>query len=171
MEGKSFDQVKEEGRKVWDKTLGVFDVEMDLDKMRTFYSCLYRSVLFPRQFLRSSMPVASRFIIVPTMVKYCRGICLPIPVFGILSVAFFRCLNLVYPSMNAEIQEGLLNTYKESGFLPEWASLRDIGAVWSGTIPLLWLRMHIMKDITPKEIQETLYEAMLKTANDCTSSR
>ena len=36
LEGKSFDQVKEEGRKVWDKTLGVFDVEMDLDEMRTF---------------------------------------------------------------------------------------------------------------------------------------
>ena len=71
LEGKSFDQVKEEGRKVWDKTLGVFDVEMDLDEMRTFYSCLYRSVLFPG--------------------KYCRGICLPIPVFGILSVVFFRC--------------------------------------------------------------------------------
>ena len=38
----------------------------------------------------------------------------------------FRCLfpllNLVYPSVNAEIQEGLLNTFRESGFFPEWAS-------------------------------------------------
>ena len=38
----------------------------------------------------------------------------------------FRCLfpllNLVYPSRNKEIQEGLINTYKESGFFPEWAS-------------------------------------------------
>ena len=90
LEGKSFDQVKEEGRKVWDKTLGVFDVEMDLDEMRTFYSC-FTVLCFSRAVSTSSMPVASRFIIVPTMVKYCRGICLPIPVFGILSVVFFRC--------------------------------------------------------------------------------
>ena len=38
----------------------------------------------------------------------------------------FRCLfpllNLVYPSVNAEIQAGLANAYRESGFLPEWAS-------------------------------------------------
>ena len=38
----------------------------------------------------------------------------------------FRCLfpflNLMYPSVNKEIQEGLVNTYKESGFFPEWAS-------------------------------------------------
>ena len=38
----------------------------------------------------------------------------------------FRCLfpflNLMYPSMNEKMQEGLANTYKESGFLPEWAS-------------------------------------------------
>jgi predicted alpha-1,2-mannosidase len=31
-------------------------------------------------------------------------------------------LNLLYPEMNAKMQEGLINTYKESGFFPEWAS-------------------------------------------------
>ena len=38
----------------------------------------------------------------------------------------FRCLfpflNLMYPEMNQKMQEGLVNAYKESGFLPEWAS-------------------------------------------------
>jgi predicted alpha-1,2-mannosidase len=38
----------------------------------------------------------------------------------------FRCLfpflNLVYPEMNEKMQEGLINTYKESNFFPEWAS-------------------------------------------------
>ena len=36
--------------------------------------------------------------------------------------ALFPLLNLMYPSVNKEIQEGLINTYKESGFFPEWAS-------------------------------------------------
>ncbi|MBR1719299.1 MAG: glycoside hydrolase family 92 protein, partial [Phocaeicola sp.] len=38
----------------------------------------------------------------------------------------FRCLfpfiNRIYPSMGEKMQEGLLNTYLESGFFPEWAS-------------------------------------------------
>ncbi|MCL8000811.1 glycoside hydrolase family 92 protein, partial [Brucella sp. 21LCYQ03] len=36
--------------------------------------------------------------------------------------SLFPLLNLLYPSMNTQMQEGLVNAYKESGFLPEWAS-------------------------------------------------
>ncbi|MDH6311235.1 putative alpha-1,2-mannosidase, partial [Dysgonomonas sp. PF1-14] len=36
--------------------------------------------------------------------------------------SLFPFLNLMYPEMNVKMQEGLVNTYKESGFLPEWAS-------------------------------------------------
>src|SRR6202012_5973583 len=37
-------------------------------------------------------------------------------------------LNLVYPSLNKEMQEGLVNDYKEGGWLPEWSApgYRDI---------------------------------------------
>ena len=48
---RTFDQVKEEGRKAWNDVLGRIKVEDDnADRLRTFYSCLYRSVLFPRRF-------------------------------------------------------------------------------------------------------------------------
>ena len=121
LEGKSFDQVKEEGRKVWDKTLGVFDVEMDLDEMRTFYSCLYRSVLFPRSFYEIDAQ--------GQVMHYSPYNGEVLPGYMFTDTGFwdtFRCLfpflNLMYPSMNAKMQEGLANTYKESGFLPEWAS-------------------------------------------------
>src|SRR5690606_26673523 len=36
--------------------------------------------------------------------------------------SLFPLLNLLYPSMNDRMQEGLVNAYKESGYLPEWAS-------------------------------------------------
>ena len=36
--------------------------------------------------------------------------------------SLFPLLNLMYPSQSREMQEGLLNTYRESGFFPEWAS-------------------------------------------------
>ena len=36
--------------------------------------------------------------------------------------SLFPLVNLVYPSMGEQMQEGLLNAYLESGFFPEWAS-------------------------------------------------
>ena len=47
----SFDQVAEQGRKTWNETLSRIEVnDPNVDHLRTFYSCLYRSVLFPRSF-------------------------------------------------------------------------------------------------------------------------
>lgn len=46
-----FDAVKARGRKTWNDVLGKIEVKsQDIDHLRTFYSCLYRSVLFPRSF-------------------------------------------------------------------------------------------------------------------------
>ncbi len=42
--------------------------------------------------------------------------------------SLFPLLNLVYPSINREIQQGLVNVALESGFLPEWL-VRDTGTV------------------------------------------
>lgn len=36
--------------------------------------------------------------------------------------ALYPFLNLMYPSINREMQEGLINDYKEGGWLPEWSS-------------------------------------------------
>lgn len=45
----SFDEVMNKGRQRWNEVLGRVEVEDDnMDRLRTFYSCLYRSVLFPR---------------------------------------------------------------------------------------------------------------------------
>lgn len=82
----------------------------------------------------------------------------------------FRCLfpllNFAYPAMNAKIQEGLLNTYKESGFLPEWASPGHRGCM-VGNNSASVVSDAILKDITPREYHLPLYEAMLATANSC----
>lgn len=36
--------------------------------------------------------------------------------------SLFPLMNLVYPDQSVKVQEGLVNAYLESGFLPEWAS-------------------------------------------------
>lgn len=122
LDGTTFDALVAKGKDRWNEVLGRIEVKDDnIDNLRTFYSCLYRSLLFPRMFYETDEN--------GQIVHYSpyNGEVLPGSMFT--DTGFwdtFRCLfpflNLVYPSMNVKMQEGLVNAYKESGFLPEWAS-------------------------------------------------
>lgn len=122
VENKDFETVKQEGRDVWNQVLGRMEVEDEnIDNKRTFYSMLYRATLFPRKLYE----IDSKGNIVhysPYNGKTLPGYMYTDTGFWDTFRALFPLLNLVYPSVNKEIQEGLVNTYKESGFLPEWAS-------------------------------------------------
>ena len=118
----SFDEVKARGRNTWNDVLGRIEVKSDdIDHLRTFYSCLYRSVLFPRSFYEKNAN--------GEIVHYSPYNGEVLPGYMFTDTGFwdtFRCLfpllNVMYPSMNEKMQAGLVNAYKESGFLPEWAS-------------------------------------------------
>ena len=120
---KTLEQVSEEGRQEWNKVLSTIDVqdESDIDRLRTFYSCLYRSVLFPRSFYEINAE--------GEVVHYSpyNGETLPGYLFADTGFwdtfrALFPLVNLMWPSMSQKMQEGWANAYKESGFLPEWSA-------------------------------------------------
>ena len=119
---RTLEQVACDAKEKWNDVLGRIEVEdNDADKLRTFYSCLYRSVLFPRSFYEIDAK--------GEVVHYSPYNGKVLPGYMFTDTGFwdtFRCLfpflNLMYPSVNVRIQEGLANAYKESGFLPEWAS-------------------------------------------------
>ena len=118
----NFDRIKADALARWNDVLGRITVDdPDIDRLRTFYSCLYRSVLFPRSLYEIDAD--------GNPIHYSPYNGQTLPGYMFTDTGFwdtFRCLfpllNLVYPSMNVKMQEGLANTYRESGFLPEWAS-------------------------------------------------
>lgn len=116
------DQLKQQGRQRWNEVLGKIEVEDEnIDHLRTFYSCLYRSVLFPRAFYEKD--AAGEIVhYSPYNGTIQKGYMFTDTGFWDTFRCLFPLLNLMYPSENVKIQEGLANTYKESGFLPEWAS-------------------------------------------------
>lgn len=116
------DQLKQQGRQCWNEVLGKIEVEDEnIDHLRTFYSCLYRSVLFPRAFYEKD--AAGEIVhYSPYNGTIQKGYMFTDTGFWDTFRCLFPLLNLMYPSENVKIQEGLANTYKESGFLPEWAS-------------------------------------------------
>ena len=122
LKGGDLEQLKEAGRARWNEVLGKIEIEdTNIDHLRTFYSCLYRSVLFPRSLYEINAQ-GEPIHYSPYNGEICKGYMFTDTGFWDTFRCLFPLLNLVYPSENVKMQEGLVNAYLESGFLPEWAS-------------------------------------------------
>jgi predicted alpha-1,2-mannosidase len=118
----TFDETCARGRDRWNEVLGRIEVEDDnVDDLRTFYSCLYRSVLFPRD-LSEIDAAGNRVHYSPYNGQVLPGEMFTDTGFWDTFRSLFPLVNLVYPEMGARMQAGLVNAWLESGFLPEWAS-------------------------------------------------
>ncbi len=158
----NFDQVCQKGKEIWNRELSRISVEGGTsDQVKTFYSCLYRTMLFPRKFFEFDRE--GRMVhYSPYNGQVLLGAMFTDNGFWDTFRAVFPFFNLMYPELNAQIQEGLVNAYKESGFLPEWASPghRDcmIGSNSATLIADAYLKGARGYDIN------TLYEAVLKNS-------
>ncbi|MBN2842840.1 MAG: GH92 family glycosyl hydrolase, partial [Sedimentisphaerales bacterium] len=159
-----FDSTKAYGEKVWNDTLGTIEVQHDdIDILKTFYSCMYRAVLFPRQFHEINAD--------GQVVHYSPYNGQILPGYLYTDTGFwdtYRSLipfvNLVFPTVGERIQEGLLNAYLESGFYPEWASPghRDC-MVGNGSTAVI--ADAFVKGLVKVDAQK-MYEGMLYSVNN-----
>lgn len=117
-----FEATRAKGKAAWNGVLGKVAVEGGtVDQTRTFYSSLYRMVQFPNKMYE--IDAAGK----PVHWSPYNGQTLPGYMFAGTGFwdtfrALYPFLNLVYPSINREMQEGLANAFKEGGWLPEWSS-------------------------------------------------
>ena len=120
--GDDFDATRAKAAARWNEVLGKVDVAGgSVDQTRTFYSSLYRMVLFPNKLYE--LDAAGK----PTHWSPYTGQTLPGTMFAGTGFwdtfrALYPFLNLVYPAINREMQEGLANDFREGGWLPEWSS-------------------------------------------------
>ena len=155
----SFDTLVQKGKEAWNDVLSKIEVEGgNLDQYRTFYSCLYRSLLFPRKFYELDAN--------GKVVHYSPYNGQVLPGYMYTDTGFwdtFRCLfpflNLMFPSVNKEMQEGLINTYKESGFFPEWASPGHRGSMVGNNSASVLVDAY-MKGVKVEDLK-TLYEGLI----------
>ena len=119
---RTFDQVCQAGKERWNEVLGRIEVKGGtVDELRTFYSCLYRSTLFPRKLYEidaEGNPVHYS----PYNGQVLPGYMYTDTGFWDTFRSLFPLLNFAYPSVNAEIQSALACIAKENDLLPEWSS-------------------------------------------------
>ena len=159
-EGRSFDELKAAAKDRWNEVLGRIEVGGGTEEQyRTFYSCLYRATLFPRKFYEISeegKPIHYS----PYNGQICDGYLYTDTGFWDTFRALFPLLNLVYPSVNEEIQQGLANIARENEFLPEWASPGHRGCM-VGNNSASVVADAILKGITPEKDWQTLYDCIV----------
>lgn len=159
-----FETTKAKAKSLWNKALSKISVEGGtVDQVRTFYSCLYRTLCFPNKLYEID---ASNKV-----VHYSpyNGKILPGYMFGGTGFwdtfrALYPFLNLMYPSINKEMQEGLINDYLEGGFLPEWSS-PGFADIMIGNNSASVVSDAYIKGLRGYDINK-LYEALLHGANN-----
>lgn len=156
---KNFDQTKEVARATWNDVLGRIRIESDnVERMKTFYSCFYRSVLFPRMFFEYDAQ-GNPIHYSPYNGKILSGYMYTDTGFWDTFRCLFPFVNLVFPSVGEKMQAGLLNTYLESGFFPEWASPGHRGCM-IGNNSASVVADAFLKDVTKADAQK-MYEGLL----------
>ena len=159
----SFDTLVQKGKEAWNDVLSKIEVEGgNLDQYRTFYSCLYRSLLFPRKFYELDAN--------GKVVHYSPYNGQVLPGYMYTDTGFwdtFRCLfpflNLMFPSVNKEMQEGFLNAYRESGFYPEWSSPGHRGCMVGNNTASMLVDAYL-KGVKVDDT-ETLWKGLMASVN------
>jgi len=159
-----FDATRAKAKTAWNAVLGKIKVEGGtVDQTRTFYSSLYRTVQFPNKLYEidaNNQPIHWS----PYTGEVLPGRMFAGTGFWDTFRALYPFLNLVYPAINREMQEGLVNAFKEGGWLPEWSSPGYanimIGNNSASVVADAWIKGVRGQDI------ETLWTALKHGANN-----
>ncbi len=160
----NFEAVKAKAKSTWNKTLSCVQAEGgSVDQLRTFYSCLYRALFFPNKLYE--IDAAGKIVhYSPYNGKVLPGYMFAGTGFWDTFRALYPFLNLVYPGINKEMQQGLINDYKEGGWLPEWSS-PGYADVMIGNNSASVVSDAYIKGMRDYDVN-TLYDALVHGANN-----
>ncbi len=144
VQDKTLAQVKNDARRQWNTYLGRVEADGGSDEqLRTFYSCLYRTLLFPREFFEYNAEEKPVYYS-PYDGQVHDGYMYTDNGFWDTFRAVHPFFTLLYPEVSERVTQSLLNAYNESGFMPEWASPGHRGCmIGNNSISLLtdaWMK-------------------------------
>lgn len=160
----TFEATQAKAKREWNRQLGKIQVSGGTtEQVKTFYSCLYRTLQFPQRLYE--FDAAGKMVHwSPYTGETAAGYMFAGTGFWDTFRALYPFLNFAYPAINREMQEGLLNDYKEGGWLPEWSSPGYanimIGNNSASVVADAWIKGLRGYDIN------TLYEALQHGANN-----
>ena len=161
----SFDELQKAAEGNWEEKLHRIEIETDdEDQMKTFYSCLYRTFLFPHKAYEYD---ANGEILhyTPYDGKTRKGIRYTDNGFWDTYRTIYPLYTLIARDEFAEMLEGFVVDYVECGWLPRWPSIGEVGCMPSTLIDAV-IAEAAVNGIGSKEVLETAFKGMLNHANN-----
>ena len=160
---KTLEEIRGEVAAQWETHLGTVAIEAEEEEMKTFYSCMYRTGLFPHAAFEvdeNGEPVHySPYL--GTVEKGVRYI-------GHGFWDTYRTLLPMFALTNKELYRDMvlsaLGDYREGGWLPRWLAPGEVGCMPSTLIDS-FLGQAATAGLVEKEVLEQVLEAMLHHAN------
>jgi predicted alpha-1,2-mannosidase len=132
-DGTSFDTVKQQAQKVWDKLLGKVEVEgATPDQLTTLYSSMYRLYLYPNsgfekvgstyQYASPFSPMTSQDTPTHTGAKIVNGKVYVNNGFWDTYRTTWPAYSFLTPSQAGEMVDGFVQQYKDGGWTSRWSS-------------------------------------------------
>lgn len=161
--GKTFEQVKTEAREIWAEKLSKIQVETQNESMlKTFYSCLYRFYLYPNKF--HEITAENKTVhFSPETGRVSDGYMYINNGFWDTFRTVYPLLSIIEPEQYAEILEGFINIYGDTGWLPKWPSPTETGMMPGSLIDAVIAHAAVTGCASEKLLERGL-EAMLKHA-------
>lgn len=163
IDGKSYDDVKALAAEKWEEILGRIEIEADEEVKKTFYSCLYRMFLFPRNMCEYDRDGRKKHYS-PADGKIYDG-----PLYS--DNGFWDTYKTVYPLYSIiasdeyrDMCDGFLNFYKESGWLPRWMNPGAVDCMPGTSIDNLFADAVEKGIVTDRQTIELMLESMLRHA-------
>lgn len=116
-----FETIRQRGDERWNEMLGRVKIEGATEEQRrTFYSALYRSILFPNRFHEINAEGKPVYYS-PYDGKLHDGVLYTDSGYWDTFRSAHPLYNLLYPEVSSEILESIVSTFGQSGWLPTWS--------------------------------------------------
>lgn len=159
----SFADLKTLAADRWTHYLSKIEVQSsNQEQVKTFYTCLYRMFLFPQKFYELTLdnqPIHYN----TTTKKVANGILYTNNGFWDTYKTVYPLYSLIAPTEYQEILEGLLTSYRETGYLPKWLSPDERGLM-PGTLVDAVIADAAVKGLVNQVQLEEFLSAMLHAA-------
>lgn len=149
----------------WNEKLAKIEIETENDEQKQiFYTCLYRTYLFPHTFHEIDEN-GEKIHYSPSNGEVLAGPLYTDMGFWDVYRTSLPLLTILEPELYADICKGLLNFYKESGWLPRFSAPGPISCMPGTAVDMVFADAVKKGIITDQKDIELMLEGMLKHAN------
>ncbi|MBQ7901076.1 MAG: GH92 family glycosyl hydrolase [Clostridia bacterium] len=162
--GKDLEAVRANCTKSWEDYLHTIEIDTkDEQELRTFYSCMYRTGVYPHKAYEIA-PDGSEVHYSPYTGSVHPGVRYTGNGFWDTYRTVLPLFTKTRPQLYADVVRSAVSDYKEGGWLPRWVSIGEVGCMPSTLLDSV-IAHGAAAGIVPADVLEQALEGMLHHAN------